>query len=91
MYQYNKCGRRNLEMLALADYPIIGVEPSYHKFPCLKSLSLSDTDISALDLKLLISACPKLEKLALVRLPTRRQQWSLTVLHQRISLLKKSV
>lgn len=35
------CGRQKLEMLFLAHNSIIGVEPSFQRFPCLKSLSLS--------------------------------------------------
>lgn len=61
-----KCGRQKLEVLALARNCITGVEPSYQRFPCLKSLSLSNVSISALDLSLLLTACPKLEKLALI-------------------------
>ncbi|PIA28273.1 hypothetical protein AQUCO_07200137v1 [Aquilegia coerulea] len=61
-----KCGRQKLEILALAHNSITGVEPSYQKFPCLKSLCLSYVSISALDLSLLLSACPKIESLALV-------------------------
>lgn len=61
-----KCGRQKLEVLALAHNSIIGVEPGYQKFPCLKSICLSYVSISALDLSLLLSACPKIESLALV-------------------------
>lgn len=61
-----KCGRQKLEVLALAHNSITGVEPSYQKFPCLKSLSLNFVSISALDLSLLLTACPKLEFLALI-------------------------
>ncbi|XXG62862.1 hypothetical protein AAC387_Pa05g1160 [Persea americana] len=61
-----KCGRQKLEMLALARNSITGVEPSYQRFPCLKSLYLSNVSISALDLSLLLTACPKLETLALI-------------------------
>ncbi|XP_077241285.1 F-box/LRR-repeat protein At1g67190-like isoform X2 [Tasmannia lanceolata] len=61
-----KCGRQKLELLVLAHNSITGVEPSYQKFPCLKSLSLSYVSISALDLSLLLSACPKIESLSLV-------------------------
>lgn len=61
-----KCSRKTLEVLTLASNPISGVEPKYHKFPCLKSLSLSFVSISALDLSLLLSACPKLETLSIV-------------------------
>ncbi|XP_020212309.1 F-box/LRR-repeat protein At1g67190 [Cajanus cajan] len=61
-----KCSRQRLEVLILACNSIAGVEPSYLKFPCLKLLSLSFVSISALDLSLLLSACPKLETLAVV-------------------------
>lgn len=63
-----KCGRQKLEELALAHNSITGVEPSYLKFPCLKSLSLSYVSISALDLSILLTACPKVEVLSLVNL-----------------------
>ncbi|KAM0989988.1 hypothetical protein ACFX13_008651 [Malus domestica] len=61
-----KCSRQKLEVLALAHNSVTGVEPSYQKFPCLKSLSLSYVSISALDLSLLLTACPKLQILALI-------------------------
>ncbi|KAK8562484.1 hypothetical protein V6N13_018926 [Hibiscus sabdariffa] len=60
------CGRQKLETLALANNSITGVEPNFQRFPCLKSLSLNHVSISALDLSLLLSACPKLESLELV-------------------------
>lgn len=60
------CGRQKLEMLVLAHNSITGVEPNFQRFPCLKSLSLSHVSISALDLSLLLSACPKLENLDLI-------------------------
>ncbi|KAI4334238.1 hypothetical protein L6164_018954 [Bauhinia variegata] len=60
------CGRQKLEILKLAHNSIAGVEPNYQRFPCLKSLSLSYLSISALDLSLLVSACPKIEFLELV-------------------------
>lgn len=63
-----KCGRQKLEVLALAHNTITGVEPSYQKFPCLKSLSLSYVSISALDLSLLLNACPRIEYLILISL-----------------------
>ncbi|KAF8403283.1 hypothetical protein HHK36_011385 [Tetracentron sinense] len=61
-----KCGRQKLEMLVLSHNSITGVEPSYQRFPSLKSLSLSYVSISALDLSLLLTACPKIEVLSLV-------------------------
>ncbi|KAL0374881.1 UNVERIFIED_CONTAM: F-box/LRR-repeat protein [Sesamum radiatum] len=63
-----KCGRQKLEVLALAHNTITGVEPCYQKFPCLRFLSLSYVSISALDLSLLLTACPKIENLTLVSL-----------------------
>ncbi|KAE8732638.1 F-box/LRR-repeat protein [Hibiscus syriacus] len=60
------CGRQKLETLALANNSITGVEPNFQRFPCLKSLSLSHVSISALDLSLLLTACPMLESLELV-------------------------
>lgn len=60
-----KCGRKKLEVLSLSHNTITGVGPSYQKFPCLKSLSLSFVSISALDLSLLLTACPKIEALSL--------------------------
>lgn len=63
-----KCGRQKLEVLTLAHNSITGVEPTYQKFPCLRSLSLSYVSISALDLSLLLTACPKIEVLMLISL-----------------------
>ena len=40
-----KCGRQRLEVLALAHNTLTGVEPSYQKFPCLRSFSLSYVSI----------------------------------------------
>ncbi|KAK9289548.1 hypothetical protein L1049_007704 [Liquidambar formosana] len=60
-----KCGRQKLEFVALAHNAITGVEPSFQKFPSLRSLSLCHVSISVLDLSLLLTACPKLECLAL--------------------------
>ncbi|CAJ2642716.1 unnamed protein product [Trifolium pratense] len=61
-------GMHKLEILYLANNSnIVGVEPNHHRFPCLESLSLSYVcNISALDLNLLVSACPKIEALELV-------------------------
>lgn len=61
-----RCGRQKLEVLKLAHTSITGVELSYQKFPYLTSLSLSFVSISALDLSLLLSICPKIESLALI-------------------------
>uniref|UniRef100_A0A7C8Z2Y8 F-box domain-containing protein n=1 Tax=Opuntia streptacantha TaxID=393608 RepID=A0A7C8Z2Y8_OPUST len=60
------CGRHKLEMLVLGHNMITGVEPNYQRFSCLTSLSLSYVSISALDLNLLLTACPKIESLSLV-------------------------
>ncbi|GAB4824703.1 hypothetical protein Ancab_007568 [Ancistrocladus abbreviatus] len=60
------CGRQKLEMLVLAHNTITGVDPNYQRFACLTSLSLSYVSISALDLNLLLTACPKIETLALI-------------------------
>ncbi|CAL0333973.1 unnamed protein product [Lupinus luteus] len=60
------CGRHKLEILDLTHNSIAGVEPNYQRFPCLKYLSLTYVSISALDLHLLVSACPKIEALELV-------------------------
>ncbi|XP_065869081.1 F-box/LRR-repeat protein At1g67190-like [Euphorbia lathyris] len=60
------CGRQKLEVLELSHNSITGVEPNFQRFPCLTSLSLSYISISALDLSLLLSACPKIEVLKLI-------------------------
>ncbi|ONK71246.1 uncharacterized protein A4U43_C04F6430 [Asparagus officinalis] len=60
-----KCGRQKLEVLDLDNNSITGIEPSYQKFTSLRSLSLRHVSISALDLSLLLAACPKIESLAL--------------------------
>jgi Leucine-rich repeat (LRR) protein len=60
------CGRQKMEMLELSHNSITGVEPNFQRFPCLKSLSLSYVSISALDLNLLLTACPKIETFGLV-------------------------
>lgn len=60
-----KCGRQKLEILDLDHNSITGVDPCYQRFTCLKSLSLRHVNISALDLSLLLAACPKIETLAL--------------------------
>ncbi|CAN1171386.1 F-box/LRR-repeat protein At1g67190 [Linum perenne] len=60
------CGRQKLETLFLSHNSITGVEPSFQRFPCLKSLALCYVTISALDLNLLLTACPKVETLELV-------------------------
>lgn len=60
------CGRQKLETLVLGHNSVTGVEPKFQRFPCLKSLSLRYVSISALDLSLLLSACPNIETLELV-------------------------
>ncbi|CAI8614836.1 unnamed protein product [Vicia faba] len=62
-----KFSRERLEVLSLARNDVPRVE-RYHKFPCLVSLSLSFVSISAIDLSLLVSACPKLETFSIVDL-----------------------
>ncbi|XP_065855259.1 F-box/LRR-repeat protein At1g67190-like [Euphorbia lathyris] len=62
-----KCVRHHkLEELVLAYNSISGVEPSYQKFPCLRLLVLSYVSVSALDLGLLLTVCPKIETFMLV-------------------------
>ncbi|KAI4364192.1 hypothetical protein MLD38_020319 [Melastoma candidum] len=61
-----RCGRQRLEVLSLAHTVITGVEPSYQKFPYLRSLSLSHVSLSALDLSLLLLICPRIESLGLI-------------------------
>lgn len=64
----DKCGRHKLEELNLAHNYIGAVGSGYQKFPLLKFLSLSYVSVSALDLSLLLSACPKIEILSIVSL-----------------------
>ncbi|GLJ55629.1 hypothetical protein SUGI_1194670 [Cryptomeria japonica] len=61
-----KCGKQKLETLVLGHTIVSGVEPSYQRFPCLKSLSLHCVSISGIELMLLLTICPKLESLSLV-------------------------
>ncbi|OWM73662.1 F-box/LRR-repeat protein At1g67190-like [Punica granatum] len=62
------CGRQKLEKLTLAHDAIEQVDPNYHKFTSLRSLSLSYVHISEQDLSLLLAACRKLESLELIEL-----------------------
>ncbi|KAJ7947990.1 F-box/LRR-repeat protein [Quillaja saponaria] len=55
------------------------VEPNFQRVPCLKSLSLSYISISALDLSILLSTCPKIEKLELVNLDIAMSDAQVTV------------
>lgn len=73
------CGRQKLEALVLAHNSITGVEPTFQRFPCLKSLSLSYVSISALDLNLLLSACPVIESLELVSLEIAMSDAQVTI------------
>ncbi|XP_010511633.1 PREDICTED: F-box/LRR-repeat protein At1g67190 [Camelina sativa] len=73
------CGRQKLEDLVLAHNSITGVEPSFQRFPCLRSLSLSYVSISALDLNLLLSACPMIESLELVSLEIAMSDAQVTI------------
>lgn len=59
------CGKQRLEHLVVGYTTITSFEPSLQRFPVLQSLKLSRVAISALDLNLLLSACPKLESLTL--------------------------
>ncbi|CAM6101447.1 unnamed protein product [Calypogeia fissa] len=59
------CGKQRLEHLVVGYIAITSFEPSVQRFPVLQSLTLSRVSISALDLNLLLSACPKLESLSL--------------------------
>ncbi|KAF3791590.1 F-box/LRR-repeat protein [Nymphaea thermarum] len=61
-----RCGRSRLEALVLGFTSISGVEPSYQRFPCLRFLALHSVSVSALDLSLLLSACPLIESFSLV-------------------------
>lgn len=61
-----RCGRHILENLVLGYATISVVEPSYQRFPCLKSLSLQHVTISGIELVLLLTMCPKLESFSLV-------------------------
>ncbi|XP_050230628.1 F-box/LRR-repeat protein At1g67190-like [Mercurialis annua] len=76
-----------LEILALAHNHISGVDLSYQNFPHLVSLCLSDVRISALDLNLLLTACPKIETFNLMR-PVIATSDSLTVLELKSFSLK---
>lgn len=63
-----KCGQK-LETLVWGFGNIPSVDPMIHKFPRLVSLTLNNrTGVSALDLNLLLSVCPKLEFLSLVNI-----------------------
>ncbi|KAJ7535483.1 hypothetical protein O6H91_12G035800 [Diphasiastrum complanatum] len=62
----DRCGRRKLEVLHIGNITIPTVDPKIHKFPVLRSLTLNRVSISALDIKLLLVSCPKLESLSLV-------------------------
>ncbi|XP_055808039.1 F-box/LRR-repeat protein At1g67190-like [Solanum dulcamara] len=72
------CSRQRLELLDLTDNTISGF-PSYLKFPCLRSISLTRVKISTLNLNCLLSACPKVEVLNFVDLDvgTNRPEMSM--------------
>ncbi|KAH1159226.1 hypothetical protein GLYMA_11G183600v4 [Glycine max] len=61
------CGRHKLEILDLAHNSIVGVEPNYQRFPCLKSLSLSyvTVELSSLTLKSVYVEAISLDKFLL--------------------------
>lgn len=64
-----KCGGQKLERLVWGFAYIPTVDPNIHKFPALVSLTLNNrAGLSALDLNLLLSVCPKLEFLSLVNI-----------------------
>ncbi|MCO5574996.1 hypothetical protein L7F22_028793 [Adiantum nelumboides] len=64
-----KCGGQKLEHLVWGFAHISTVDPTIHKFPSLISLTLSKrAALSALDLNLLLSVCPKLEYLFLANI-----------------------
>ncbi|XP_055808199.1 F-box/LRR-repeat protein At1g67190-like [Solanum dulcamara] len=65
------CSRQRLELLDLS-YNTISRFPSYLKFPCLRSLSITRVKISTLNLSCWLSACPKVEVLNLVDLDVGR-------------------
>jgi hypothetical protein len=53
------------EILDLAHNSIVGVEPNYQRFPCLKSLLLSYVSISAFEIsEFIVSVCPTIEAVA---------------------------
>ncbi|KAG6503391.1 hypothetical protein ZIOFF_035703 [Zingiber officinale] len=60
-----QCSRHKLQALDLDHHSIIRVEPTYLRFTCLKSLSLRHVIISALDLSILFTVCPRIESLTL--------------------------
>lgn len=64
-----KCGGQKLEHLVWGFAYIPTVDPTIHKYPFLVSLTLNNhAGLSALDLNLLLSVCPKLEFLSLVNI-----------------------
>ncbi|KAI5063247.1 hypothetical protein GOP47_0021794 [Adiantum capillus-veneris] len=64
-----KCGGQKLERLVWGFAHISTVDPTIHKFPSLISLTLNNrAALSALDLNLLLSVCPKLEILSLANI-----------------------
>ncbi|CAK9188144.1 unnamed protein product [Ilex paraguariensis] len=81
-----KCGRQKLEVFALSHNTLTGVDPSYQKFPCLRSLYLSYVSVSALDLSLLLTACPKIEVLNLMSLDIAMSDTQTTMLLSSLSL-----
>ncbi|KAH7306910.1 hypothetical protein KP509_22G036900 [Ceratopteris richardii] len=64
-----KCSGQKLESLVWGFAHIPTVDPTIHKFPSLLSLTLNNrAALSALDLNLLLSVCPKLEFLSLANI-----------------------
>lgn len=62
-----RCGRmRCLESLDLGNTDVrLTADPTAPRFPCLLSLTLSEVNVSALDLHLLLLACQKLKSFSL--------------------------
>ena len=63
---FEKCGGQKIEHLVWGSAHIPPIDPVIHKFPSLVSLTLEKAVLSALDLNLLFSVCPKLEFLSLI-------------------------
>lgn len=61
-----KCGEKKIEHLVWGLAHIPPIDPVIHKLPSLVSLTLEKAVLSALDLNLLFSVCPKLESLSLI-------------------------
>ncbi|GLT62656.1 hypothetical protein SLA2020_352750 [Shorea laevis] len=62
-----KCNGQKLEVLELAHIYMCSESCKYQKFPFLKTLRLEDVDVKPLDLRTLLTLCPKIENLTLLR------------------------